>query len=285
MSKTKNQHHVSESVATVHEPIQGTTLPLTRHFIPTPISFSHCTKERLAVRWNLEERVANDLLDQAAGRVQEGPLTRSSVCESEGLVVAANEFDGMPLVVDDLAAKVLVSDLRSDCQVDGVEGTEGSDRAQHFEVADLAELSLRNQVVAVAESDFDVEIQRGSHEVRVANDGLDLARSVDDSPWAAVRVCESEVEVGVAENEDGDIVGVENLAATSVLDFEVELDGFEGAGRADGGEFLEDASDKACAGSELESLVLEADIDGVALAGSLRGGETAGGSHGGQEDD
>ena len=181
----------------------------------------------MAVRENLKGRVANDPVDQAANRVLENPSTISAVSKGDGRVRVTEELDDIAPVVDELATKISVCNIRSEFQIDAVEGAGGSNWAQLFKKAKPFEFCLRGQV-AVAEGDFDAEIQRGSNERRVANDGLDEHSVTNNRLGAAVRVCEGEVEVGIAENKDGFVLGVENLAPEAVLDFKIELDSVRG---------------------------------------------------------
>lgn len=257
-----------------------------------------------------ESRVANDLADFARGRLHESPGTAVTVGEGDVNVLTALDSDGVVLVVENLASEILPLDIGTDVQLDDVEGTAGTNRILDFALkAGLVEGSLRGEI-AIRQSDADIRVLvlvfslTGGHSVLgvvdgagfallegwVADDLADLSGSVLEGPLALVAICEGDVGVLAADNDNGAVVHVKDLAAKVFLlgiRTQTEFDGLEGAGGANGRLGLALALGELGLGADLQVLVLEDDGDGAAKAATgarPRSSERPGSGKGRKED-
>lgn len=125
---------------------------------------------------------------------------------------------------------------------------------------------------------------------RVADYLADLGGSVLKGPLALVAIREGDVNVLAADNDDGVVALVEDLAAEVLLldiKTQAEFDGGEGAGGANGRLGLALALGELGLRADLQVLVLEDNRDrvvGVAVGATRRSSERPGSSKGREED-
>jgi len=124
----------------------------------------------------------------------------------------------------------------------------------------------------------------------VADYLADLGGSVLEGPLALVAIREGDVNVLAADNDDGVVPLVENLAAEVLLldiKTQAEFDGREGAGGAYGRLGLALALGEFGLGADLQVLILEDNSDrvvGVLVGATRRSSERSGSSKSREED-
>lgn len=221
-----------------------------------------------------ESGVTNDLANFARGRLQESPGTAITVGEGSVNVLAALDGDGVAIVIENLASEILLLNINTDAQLDGVEWSAGANRVLDLALkTGLVEGGLRGEI-AVGQSNADIRVLvlfvdgagAAFLEGRVADYLTDLGGSVLKGPLALVAIPEGDVDVLAADDDDRVEIVVEDLAAeVTLLDIraQAEFDSCERAGGANGRLGLALALGELGLGANLQVLVLEDDSNGI----------------------
>lgn len=257
-------------------------------------SIHHPQSKRLLRSLN-KLRITNNLAHTSLRRAQKLPRSIPTIGKSSINILTALRSNLVILLVQNLAVQRLVLDILAQRKFERGERAVGT--LWMLDLADFAGLEElgRGDEVAVAQGDEDGVVFLGwwrgcdaFDEVGVAGDFADLRSAVAESPGSCVAVGDGGVDVCAAHDDDGVVVGVEDLAAEGlVLDVVAEGEGYfvEGAGGADWGFGLWELGFFEC-GLGGEAAGCEGDADGGVLDGGveLGEGEGAGGGERGEED-
>jgi hypothetical protein len=177
-------------------------------------------------------RVAHNVADIAGGL--ESPRTLVSVGEGDVAVFATEDNQGIAVVVEDLAAVVLLLHQRPNLELDSLKGTRRADRREIDQAAGWQDGLRASLGGLVLQNDAQSELVRvgvDGDKRRIAHHLADI-RGLSECPGALVGIGESGVDVFAASSNDGLAVVVKGSASESgVLDAgsEADLDGGEGS--------------------------------------------------------